>query len=142
MQFSTTTLTLFLTALASLSTTQARIGQTHFTDNRMMVEEATLSNPGRFLNDGCPGGDEPAQHQHGRHQCPGRIRCWNLDFGGYCYPRIEEEECNQICRDYCTDEVPRWVMSVEDCMTKGIVGGCMYPEGLELQIPCKDNADD
>ena len=48
MQFSTTTLTLFLTALlASLSTTQARIGQTPFTDNRMMVEEATLSHPDR-----------------------------------------------------------------------------------------------
>ena len=41
MQFSTTMLTLFLTALASLSTTQARIGQTPFPDNRMLEEEAT-----------------------------------------------------------------------------------------------------
>ena len=46
MQFSTTTLTLFLTALASsLSTTQARIGQTHAADNRMMLEEEA---PGVF----------------------------------------------------------------------------------------------
>ena len=44
MQFSTTTLTLFLTALASLSTTQARIGQTPSADdNRVMVEETTTA---------------------------------------------------------------------------------------------------
>ena len=44
MQFSTTTLTLFLTALASLSTTQARIGQTpSAADNRVMVEETTTA---------------------------------------------------------------------------------------------------
>ena len=36
MQFSTTTLTLFLTALASLSTTQARIGQT-YSDHKCLM---------------------------------------------------------------------------------------------------------
>ena len=90
----------------------------------------------------CPDNAVPIA-QTERHMCPtGRTRCYTCDFGSFCYPRITEEWCNQTCRDYCTDEVPRWVMSVEDCMTKGIVGGCMYPEGLELQIPCKDNADD
>ena len=39
MKFTTTTLKLFLTALASLSTTQARIGQTHSTDKRTLMEE-------------------------------------------------------------------------------------------------------
>ena len=50
MQFSTTTLTLFLTALASLSTTQARIGQTHSADNRMLMEEETAGLDGSV----CP----------------------------------------------------------------------------------------
>ena len=128
MQFSTTTLTLFLTALASpLSTTQAHIGQTHFTDNRMMVEA-----------NGCPG--RPVLYPN---TCPaGQIRCWDEDIGDYCYPpHIEEEECNQICRDYCIMEIPLSIMSLEVCMTKWN-GGCMYPEGLDLPTPCKDNADD
>ena len=41
MEVRSTTLTLFLTALASLSTTQARIGQTPSTDNRMLEEEVS-----------------------------------------------------------------------------------------------------
>ena len=126
MQFSTTTLTLFLTALASLSTTQARIGR-------------SLSD-----NDETCGGQGFPIDESKKHTCPtGRIRCYNEDFGGFCYPRITEEWCNQTCRDYCTDEVPRWVMSVEDCMTNGIdLGTCMYPEGLDLPFPCSGNADD
>ena len=54
MRFSTTTLTLFLTALASLSTTQARIGQTHLADNRMMLEEATAAGNFQCYHAGCP----------------------------------------------------------------------------------------
>ena len=45
MKFTTTTLKLFLAALASLSTTQARIGQTQLADNRMLEEEVSTSNP-------------------------------------------------------------------------------------------------
>ena len=78
MQFSTTTLTLFLTVLASLSTTQARIGQTPSTDNRMLEEEVssnpTTTNLLQLDTNGCWGNGKHAcalgEKCMGNHDCP------------------------------------------------------------------------
>ena len=89
MQFSTTTLTLFLTALASLSTTQARIGQTHSTDKRMLMEET-----GGLVRRACP--DYPPSHGDG---------CATYDLGQFCKWSGSSDK-SETC--VCRRDAPLW----------------------------------
>ena len=129
MKFSTTTLTLFLTALASpLSTTQARIGQTHSTDNRMMLEDICSSITVEY-NCLMSSEDDGAG---------GYVNCdWtysSLLERDACHPK-NEEQCNLTCGDYCDNEVhPQSAAAALTCFH-----GCMYPLGLNLPTPCHGN---